>query len=164
MSQTGSIPANFHEGSRSEYLAQFVFSSWGTAVAVPHQEDHGLDLFCTLMETIGKRAWARSPYTVQVKSEMKPWVFEGKESVKWLVEHPLPLFFCVVDKHSSTLRVYHTAPRFFVWSLGDLPEKLTMLPTAETDGRCTQWPGSYELSYELSLSAPHSRNRSGSAR
>ena len=67
----------------------------------------------------------------------------------------------MVDKHSSTLRVYHTS-LVPVWSLGDLPEKLTMLPTAETDGRCTQWPGSYELSYELSLSVPHSRNRSGS--
>src|SRR5262245_11645504 len=120
MGRTGSIAANLHEGSRSEYLAQFVFSSWGTAVAVPHQEDHGLDLFCTLVERVGKRAWARSPYTVQVKSEMKPWVFEGIESVRWLVEHPLPLFLCVVVKQCATLRVYHTAPRFFAWSLGYL--------------------------------------------
>jgi hypothetical protein len=81
---------------------------------------------------------------------MKPWVFEGKESVKWLVEHPLPLFLCIVDKPSSVLRVYHTAPRFFVWSLGDLPDKLTMIPSAETDGRCTQWHGTYGFS----LSAP----------
>jgi hypothetical protein len=36
---TGSIAANLHEGSRSEYLAQFVFSSFGTAIPVPHQED-----------------------------------------------------------------------------------------------------------------------------
>ena len=42
----GAIAANLHEGSRSEYLAQYVFSSWGTAVAIPHQEDSGLDLFC----------------------------------------------------------------------------------------------------------------------
>jgi hypothetical protein len=150
MGMIGSIAANFHEGSRSEYLAQYVFSSWGTAVAVPHQEDHGLDLFCTFMETIGGRAWARSPYTVQVKSEMRPWVFEGRESVKWLVEHPLPLFLCVVDKPNSTLSVYHTAPRFLVWSLGDLPDKLTMIPTVEIDGRDTQWTGTFELS----LSAP----------
>jgi hypothetical protein len=38
-----------HEGSRSEYLAQFVFSSFGTAIPVPHQEDSGLDIYCTLL-------------------------------------------------------------------------------------------------------------------
>ena len=38
----GSIAANLHEGSRSEYLAQYVFSSFGTAVPIPHQEDTGL--------------------------------------------------------------------------------------------------------------------------
>jgi hypothetical protein len=47
---TGSIAANLHEGSRSEYLAQFVFSSFGTAIPVPHQEDSGLDIYCTLLE------------------------------------------------------------------------------------------------------------------
>ncbi len=26
----GAIPANLHEGSRSEYLAQYVFASFGT--------------------------------------------------------------------------------------------------------------------------------------
>jgi hypothetical protein len=34
VSQAGSIAANLHEGSRSEYLAQFVFSSFGTAIPV----------------------------------------------------------------------------------------------------------------------------------
>jgi hypothetical protein len=47
---TGSLSANLHEGSRSEYLAQFVFSSFGTAVPIPHQEDTGLDIYCTLLE------------------------------------------------------------------------------------------------------------------
>jgi hypothetical protein len=50
----GSI-ANLHEGSRSEYLAQFVFSSFGTAIPVPHQEDSGLDIYCTLLERDGQR-------------------------------------------------------------------------------------------------------------
>jgi hypothetical protein len=44
---TGAIAANLHEGSRSEYLAQFVFSSFGTSITVPHQEDSGLDIYCT---------------------------------------------------------------------------------------------------------------------
>jgi hypothetical protein len=145
MSATGSIAPNFHEGTRSEYLAQYVFSSFGTAVAVPHQEDHGLDLICTLTERIGQRAWAKAPYTVQVKSELKPWVFEGSNSVEWLVKHPLPFFLCVVNKTTSTLRVYHTAPRWYAWGVGDLPERLEMTPTEETDGHSTQWHGEYEF-------------------
>jgi len=32
ISMTGSLATGFHEGSRSEYLAQFVFSSFGTAI------------------------------------------------------------------------------------------------------------------------------------
>ena len=56
----GSLAANFHEGSRSEYLAQFVFSSFGTAIPVPHQEDTGLDIYCTLLEPVGQRAWPRA--------------------------------------------------------------------------------------------------------
>ena len=50
----GSLAFNFHEGSRSEYLAQYVFSSFGTAVTVPHQEDTGLDIYCTLLEQEGR--------------------------------------------------------------------------------------------------------------
>lgn len=146
----GAISPNFHEGSRSEYLAQYVFTAWGTVVPVPHQEDHGLDLYCTLVERVGQRAWAKSPYSVQVKSGLDAWVFEGVESVRWLIEHPLPLFLCVVDKSCGRLRVYHTSPRFFVWSLGDLPEQVTLIPTTEETGHCTQWMGDFNLS----LSAP----------
>jgi hypothetical protein len=39
---TGSIPANFHEAARSEYLAQYVFTMFGTSVLVPRQEDYGV--------------------------------------------------------------------------------------------------------------------------
>lgn len=135
----GAIVENFHEGSRSEYLAQYIFSSFGTAVAVPHHEDHGVDFFCTLTEKIGQMAWAKASYTVQVKSDLKPWIFQSAESVEWLIKHPLPLFLGVIDKKSVTLRVYHTAPRFCIWGLGDLPERLEMTPTEETVGRSTQW-------------------------
>jgi hypothetical protein len=104
MGQVGSIATNPHEGSRSEYLAQYVFSSFGTSVAVPHHEDHGVDFHCTLTEKIGKRSWAKASYTVQVKSQLKPWTFKSKESVEWLIKHPLPLFLGVVDKKTAILR------------------------------------------------------------
>jgi hypothetical protein len=50
----GSLATNPHEGRRSEYLAQHVLSSFGTAIPIPHQEDTGLD--CTLLERIGRRS------------------------------------------------------------------------------------------------------------
>ena len=141
----------FHEGSRSEYLAQFVFASWGTAVVIPQQEDHGLDLHCTLMDRVGGRLLAKAPYTVQVKSEMKPVVFKGKEAVRWVIEHPLPLFLCVVDKASARLSIYHTLARFYAWSMGQRPETLAMIPQPAEPGRlgrCCQWPGTYDLSLD----------------
>lgn len=72
MTNVGSIAANFREGSRSEYLAQYVFASFGTAVAVPHQEDFGVDLFCSLTERIGPLSWPVEHFTVQVKSNFEP--------------------------------------------------------------------------------------------
>jgi hypothetical protein len=94
----GSIATNLHEGSRSEYFAQYVFSSFGTAVPVPHQEDTGLDIYCTLLERDGQRAWPRAYYSVQVKSTMDPWIFDGSQSVRWIIEHPLPIFFVLCAK------------------------------------------------------------------
>jgi hypothetical protein len=38
----GAIAPNAHEGSRSEYLAQYVFASFGAAVAIPTRKTAGL--------------------------------------------------------------------------------------------------------------------------
>ncbi len=127
-SQVGSIAANFHEGSRSEVLAQYFFGSFGTVIPVPHQEDTGVDLYCTLTERIGRRAWPRYHYTVQVKSGMSPWVFRSHESVRWLIEHPLPLFLCVINKAKARLRLYQTFPRFLIWVSRELPASIKLVP------------------------------------
>ena len=139
VSMAGSIPANLHEGSRSEYLAQFVFSSFGTAIPVPHQEDSGLDIYCTLLERDGQRAWPRAYYSVQVKSTMTPWVFGSPESVRWIIEHPLPIFLCVVHKPEARIRVYHTTPRFAVWALPKHPNRLELIPGTETKAETVGW-------------------------
>src|SRR5215510_4078379 len=70
--QTGSYAPNAREGARSEYLAQYVFSRFGTSLPVLRQEDHGLDLHCTLSERKGRRAWPVAYYSVQVKSTNRP--------------------------------------------------------------------------------------------
>src|SRR5262249_12594312 len=132
-STAGSVAHGFHEGSRSEYLAQFVFSSFGTSIPVPHQEDSGIDLYCTLLEKVGKRSWPRAYYSVQVKSTLEPWVFDSPESIKWIIEHPLPISLCIVEKKTATIRVYHTAPRFYAWAHPSLlTGRLTMIPGTKT--------------------------------
>lgn len=146
----GSVAANLHDGSRSEYLAQYIFASFGTSVAVPHQEDSGIDLYCTLTERVGQRAWPRAYYSVQVKSSMDPWVLQSEESIRWLIEHPLPLLLCIVDKAAASIRVYQTSPRFYVWAILRRPSRLELVPGTQAEGECTQWTGSTTFS----LSAP----------
>lgn len=150
MTNVGALAENFHEGTRSEYLAQYVFASFGTAISVPQQEDTGVDLYCTMTERIGARAWPRHHYSVQVKSTMSPWRFDSRESVRWLVEHPLPLFLCVVEKSSARLRLYHTQPRFFVWATRELPDSLELVPEDSNHGKSIQW----NEGTRFSLSAP----------
>ena len=138
-SMTGSIAFNLHEGSRSEYLAQFVFSWFGTAIPVPHQEDSGLDIYCTLLEKDGKRAWPRAYYSVQVKSTMSPWVFPSAASVRWIVEHPLPIFLCVVQKSQARILVYQTSPRFAAWILPKQPTYLKLIPGDDSKAETVSW-------------------------
>lgn len=146
----GSLAANFHEGSRSEYLAQYVFASFGTAITVPHQEDSGFDIYCTLADRTKQRLWPRFHYTVQVKSTAEPWVFESAESVDWLVRHPFPIFLCVIDKKALQVRVYQTSPRFLLWTLLPLPSRVELIPGSEESGRTTEW----SEGGKFSLSAP----------
>jgi hypothetical protein len=152
----GAIPANLHEGSRSEYLAQYVFASFGTVVPVPHHEDSGIDLYCTLTERIGPRAWPKAYFTVQVKSTVDAWIFDSVDSVQWLIQHPLPVMLCVVDKANARIRIYHTSPRFYVWSLPPLPQRLNLVPETTPAGRCTQWAADTKAGdgWKFSLSAP----------
>ena len=146
----GSIAENFHEGSRSEHYAGLVLSAIGTASPVPHQEDTGVDYYCTLTEREGQRGVVTDLFTVQVKSNLEPWVFKTPESVRWLVAHPLPLFLCVVNRSESSVAIYHTSPRFYLWAMPPLPDHVSLQPTQDEIGQCTQWEGGTTFS----LSAP----------
>jgi hypothetical protein len=150
MSSWGSYAPNPHEGGRSEYYAMLALSSLGTSVAVPRQEDNGLDIYCTLADGDSKRAWADAYYVVQVKSDEKPWVFNQERSVKALMQVPLPLFLCIVKKKQQRFRVYHTSPRFYVWAHPPYPSQVRLLPGEPGTGVCTQW----DDSEKFDLSAP----------
>jgi hypothetical protein len=104
----GSIAYGFHEGGRSEYLAQYAFSAFGTSILVPRQEDSGVDLQCGLGERIGHRVLIRASYLVQVKSNRKDIEFEDADAVRWLLSQVVPLFVALVDKSTATIEVYQT--------------------------------------------------------
>jgi hypothetical protein len=95
---------------------------------VPHQEDYGLDLFCTLTRTTGGRAEPYAYYSVQVKSTPDPWIFDGPGSVRWILQYPAPLLLCFVDKKAARFTVYQLKARFQAAVRTDLPEKLTLVP------------------------------------
>ena len=73
MQGPGAVAANLYQGIRSEYLAQYVFSMFGTVTRVPNEEDHGVDLVCTLTRRAGGRAEPFAYYSVQVKSAPGDW-------------------------------------------------------------------------------------------
>jgi hypothetical protein len=135
-SMTGATAASFHEGSRSEVLADYLFSAWGTVTPARRQSDYGLDLYCTLTERVGQRGRVREYFSVQVKSsDHAVWEFNDTASVKWLVEHPLPLFLSTVNKKEGIVRVYHTIARFQIWALGALPDRVKLTPGEGYDGQ-----------------------------
>jgi hypothetical protein len=70
---------------------------------------------------------------------MDAWQFNSPESVRWLIEHPLPLFLCVVLKKEALLKVYQTTPRFHAWSLRPLPQRLDLLPGEGVEGSPSNW-------------------------
>jgi len=86
-----------------------------------------------------------------VKSETGPWVFKDANEIRWLLEHPLPLFLCVVDKKTLRLEVYHTSPRFHLWASAAKPERLELSFADGVDGCNTQYSGDDE---HFSLSVP----------
>lgn len=128
MQGPGVVAANLYQGIRSEYLAQYVFSMFGTVTRVPNEEDHGVDLTCTLTRRAGGRAEPYAYYSVQVKSAPDDWIFGGPGSVRWILEYPAPLLFCAVEKKAARFTVYQLTARFQAALMAELPEKLTMVP------------------------------------
>ncbi len=151
MSAWGSHAPNFHEGGRSEYYALLAFSSLGTAVPVPRQEDSGLDLYCTLTERDSRRAWPHVYFVVQVKSDEEPWELSHERSVEAFVRVPLPLFLCIVKKKEQRLRVYHTLQRFCIWTCPPYPSQVRLRPGEP--GKCsgTRWAseGTFDLAHPI---------------
>lgn len=154
----GSHAWGYHQGARSEYLAQYVFSSFGTSIPVPRQEDTGIDLYCTLDERDGNLSWPKYYYTVQVKSvdrvkEKNHIVFGTERSVRQLVEQPLPFYLCIVDKSRLQLSIYQTSGRFALWaSHSRFPNSIALVPGERGVGQHVLWEEGSQ--WQWSLRAP----------
>ncbi len=146
-SAVGSLARNFHYAGRTEYLAQYVFSGLGSASAIPHQEDSGIDLYCTLGTPDPeehRRLSCRHPFFVQVKSNTNSIEFTNHMAVEWLTSLPQPYFICIVDQKNLRIRLYHSLSVFLVTMVRQLPERLTFMigqnnETKTNDGWVTQF-------------------------
>jgi len=145
----GAVARNPHSGSRSEILADYLFSGWGTVSPVRRQDDYGVDLHCTLTKPVGRRAVVTDYYSVQVKSNDDPWKFESPGEIEWLFKYPTPLFLACVNKGGGVLSIYHTMPRFLA-GFYLAPNRLELTPTVLDDGVSAQWTDNQQFS----LSAP----------
>jgi hypothetical protein len=124
----GAVAANLYQGIRSEYLAQYVFSMFGTVTRVPNEEHHGVDLVCTLTRRAGGRAEPFAYCSVQVKSAPGDWAFGGPGSVRWILEYPAPLLFCAAEKKAARFTIYQLTARFQAALIPERPDSLTLVP------------------------------------
>lgn len=90
---------------------------------------------------------------LQVKSEMKPWEFRSAKSVKWIIEHPLPIFLCVVHEKESQILVYSTTPPFAAWGLPTPLNRLELIPRSATKAKTIEWGdgGTFEMKAPILL-------------
>jgi len=80
---------------------------------------------------------------------MEPWIFASPESVRWIIEHPLPIFLCIVQKAEARILIYHTTPRFAAWILPLHKTGLELIPGTETRARPVETSWEEGSSFEL---------------
>jgi hypothetical protein len=74
------------------------------------------------------------------------WKFEDAEAVEWLVKYPMPIFLCAVSKKKGLIRIYHVFPRFQLWAMGKLPDRLKLVTGIGKEGKFEPWTESSSLS------------------
>ena len=93
----GARHPSFRLGDRTELLLEFCLNTVAFTTRVPRQEDIGHDFFCVLSEIRDNLIWAGPSFTVQVKSDSAPLVFEKPHEVAWVKDLENPFFLAVAD-------------------------------------------------------------------
>jgi hypothetical protein len=116
--------ANFHEGDRSEYLAEYILSTIGFCEPVSRPSDHfHTDIFVALAERKTVVQCEKKTYNeltanglvvgMQVKSDTEPFDIKAKDGTDchYLLRSSLPFYICIIDKDTQSIRIYTTLHR-----------------------------------------------------
>ncbi len=110
---SGKRSANYRGGDRSEYLAKYGLSRFSFVYDVDRQEDFGVDFYCTLAAERDRNIYPEESFYIQVKSDAKFPPLE-RDVIQWMHYHAAsPIYYCVVDKGTSTLSIYSTT---LIWN------------------------------------------------
>jgi len=99
---------------RTELLAEFCLNTIAFTTRVPRQEDIGHDFFCVLSvpkDSKDNLVWAGPSFTVQVKSDTKPLIFEKPHELDWLRHLENPFFLLVGNLEDLAIEMYSTWQR-----------------------------------------------------
>lgn len=110
-------PTGFHEGDRSEYLAEFALSTVGVTIPVPRQSDHfGTDFLVHIFKRRDAQVIQLTGHAfgIQIKSNCDDILISGEEHLACFYDSQLPFFLGVVNKRTSMLDVYTTMHRLLV--------------------------------------------------
>lgn len=108
MASGGVTARNTRQGFRSEYIAKYIFSAFGTAINVTSENDIGLDLLCNLTFDQNKLIVYKSSFGIQVKSKGKQFKYSGKQATTWLSKLEFPIILAEIDKPNSKIKIYST--------------------------------------------------------
>lgn len=142
----GGINSNFYGGAQGEYLAQYLLSIIGSAVAVPRQIDDGKDFHCSVGREEGPMLHFDYPFMIQIKtvsdsslkttdiifgtqSEAGTW---KKYEIEWLSKQRIPLFFGIISKKENSLKIYSTSTMWFIFHHHSNPSQIKL--TCRLDG------------------------------
>ncbi len=119
---SGILLRNFHEGNRSEYLANYLLSGIGISTPVPRQDDTGFDFYCQLADQEKGALTFGYPYVIQIKSDDKSIIHGNSdvdkwksEQLEWIYRLKLPLLFGIVDKQKMEMKIFNCSPVRFIF-------------------------------------------------
>lgn len=88
---------NYHEGDRSEYLAEYALSTIGHCIKVPRQDDHfGTDFIVHLFTPDSLKTNTLKPsgvifiFAIQIKSNLDPIVIKENDMDSWFKTFMMP--------------------------------------------------------------------------
>ena len=130
---------NPRQGYRAEYIAEYIFSAFGTSIIATQGNDVGIDLLCNLTAFEGHYILVKSSYGVQVKSLGYPFEYFGAHATTWLRNLEFPLLLANVDKEKSNIKIYSAwnLNRYLLAFNSDdpdqYPERITFNPSDEDE-------------------------------